>query len=479
MDFGEIETEIEGEAAALLPKRGPRDLTQGTVWKTLLLFALPTLGGNVLQSLNQTISSIYLGKLLGENALAATTVAGMVFFLVFSTIFGLAMGATILIGQAMGRRDIAEVRRTVGTAAGMFLTAGTTVSILGYLFTPQMIHVLDTPEAAAPNAIIYMRMAFVGMPFVFISVLLQSSLRGVGDAMTPLYSTILNVVLCVMLNPLFILGYGPIPAMGIAGAALAGVVANIACMIYIIARIYEKDLPIRLRAEEWQALKPDVAHAKPILAIGLPMGLSMIIMSASSLVMMGLINREGVDTVAAFGAVNQLWSYVQMPAFAVGGAVSAMAAQNIGAGKWNRIDQIMWAGVSINIGMTAVLVLIIDLFAKPLLGMFLPQGSAAILIGIHVQWLVGWTFILMGISMVVTSVVRANGAVLVPLVVLIIGSVIVRFSVGFIGHPTYGADAIWWSFGAASITSAVLGISYYVSGHWRRLKPLSRPSPNA
>ncbi len=454
-------------------KSPTRDLTTGPVTKTLFLFVLPTLGGNVLQSLNQTISTIYLGKLLGETALAATTVAGMVFFLVFSTVFGLAMGATILIGQSMGRRDIAEVRRTVGAAVGIFIIVGIFVSTLGFIFTPHLLLLLDTPAAAVPNAIVYQRMAFVGMPFVFIWVLLQSALRGVGDAVTSLYSTILNVVLCVLLNPLFILGFGPIPAMGIAGSALAGIVANIACLIYVIARIYEKDLPIRLRGPEWHWLKPDMAHLRPILAIGLPMGLSMIIMSASSLVMMGLINREGVDTVAAFGSVNQLWSYLQMPAFAVGSAVSAMAAQNIGAGKWDRLDRIMWSGVAANTVMTAVLVAIITIFARPFLGMFLPSGSPAIDIGIHVQWLVGWTFILMGISMVVTSIVRANGAVLVPLLTLIIGSVFVRFAVGFIGHPRYGADAIWWSYGAASITSSGLGILYYISGHWRSLRPIS------
>jgi putative MATE family efflux protein len=331
-----------------------------------------------------------------------------------------------------------------------------------------MIHILDTPAEAAPDAIVFMRAAFVGMPFVFISVLLQSSLRGVGDAMTSLYSTILNVVLCVVLNPMLILGFGPIPAMGIAGAASAGVIANIACLVFIVTRIYEKDLPIRLRGPEWQLLKPDMKHAKPILMIGLPMGLSMIIMSASSLVMMGLINREGVDTVAAFGAVNQLWSYVQMPAFAVGSAVSAMAAQNIGAGRWDRIDRIMWAGVGANIAMTAVLVAIITFFAKPFLGLFLPHESAAVPIGIHIQWLVGWTFILMGISMVVTSVVRANGAVLMPLLILIIGSVIVRFAVGFLGYPTYGSDAIWWSFGSASVASSMLAVIYYKSGYWKR-----------
>jgi putative MATE family efflux protein len=451
-----------------------RDLTSGPVAKTLYLFVLPTLGSNVLQSLNQTISAIYLGKLLGETALAATTVAGMVFFFVFSMVFGFAMAATILIGQSMGRRDILEVRRTTGAATGFFIIVGTIVSALGYIFTPQLLSALDTPASAMADANIYQRVAFAGMPFVFISVLLQSSLRGVGDAVTPLYSTILNVVLCIALNPLFILGFGPLPAMGIAGSALAGIVANVASLIYLIARIYQKDLPIRLRGTEWRWVKPDIAHLRPILAIGLPMGLSMIIMSASALVMIKLINREGVDTVAAFGAINQLWSYVQMPAFAVGSAVSAMAAQNIGAGKWDRLDKIMWSGVSANIVMTAVLVVVITVFARPFLGLFLPADSPAIPIGIHIQWLVGWTFILMGISMVVTSIVRANGAVLMPMLILIFASVVVRFAIGFIGHPHFGADAIWWSYVGASVASSGLGIIYYKSGRWRNLKPLSR-----
>jgi putative MATE family efflux protein len=479
-------------------KSSQRDLTVGPVAKTLWLFVLPTLGANILQSLNQTISSIYLGKLLGEDAFAASTVAGMISFLLFSTIFGLAMAATILIGQAMGRRDIAEVRRTIGAATGFFIIAGIVISGLGYLFTDDMLRVLATPAKAMEAATLFMHWGFFGMPFVFVSVLLQSSLRGVGDAVTPLYSTILNVVLSLLINPVFIMGGGtegahglgldgtllgdvvrliPIPAMGAKGAALAGICANISCLIFIIARIYEKDLPLRLRGAEWHLLKPDLAHLKPIMAIGLPMGLSMIIMSSSQLVMMGLINREGVDTVAAFGAVSQLWSYIQMPAFAVGSAVSAMAAQNIGAGKWDRIDKIMWAGVGTNLLMTAVLVCVTTFFAPLFLSFFLPHGSAAIPIGVHIQWVVGWSFLLMGISMVVTSIVRANGAVLAPLLILIFGSIFVRLAVAFLGYPTYGADAIWWSGPANSIASGGLALLYYRRGSWRKLKMVKAMIP--
>ncbi len=474
MDIGEIEAEIEGEAAPVIARQqGQRDLTTGPVAKTLWLFVIPTLGANVLQSLNQTISSIYLGKLLGENALAASANAGMISFLVFSTIFGLAMGATILIGQAMGRKDIAEVRRTVGSAVGMFLIAGLLVSMLGFQFTPAMLRALGTPASVFEPADIFLRVMFAGMPFVFVSVLLQSALRGVGDAVTPLYTTILGVVFSAVLNPLFIKGWGPIPAMGIGGAALAGFMASLAGFIFVVWRIYGRDLIIRLRGPEWHLIRPDWAHMKPILAIGLPMGLSMIIMAGSSLIVLRLINAEGAHTVAAFGAVNQLWSYVQMPAFAVGSAVSAMAAQNIGAGKWDRINPIAWAGIGTNLLMTAVLVAAITFAARPFLGLFLPSKSPAIDIGIHIQWIVGWTFVLMGISMVVTSIVRANGAVIMPLAILIVSSVFVRLGVAYGGYGTYGANAIWASFAATSLVSTALALLYYASGAWRKLKPMT------
>jgi Na+-driven multidrug efflux pump len=126
--------------------------------------------------------------------------------------------------------------------------------------------------------------------------------------------------------------------------------------------------------------------------------------------------------------------------------------------------------------MTAVLVSIITFAARPFLGLFLPHGSEAIEIGIHIQWVVGWTFILMGISMVVTSIVRANGAVVVPLLILIFGSVVVRFAVGFGGYPAYRADAIWWSFVATSLVSAGLAMIYYLHGSWRTKKMAIDPT---
>ena len=450
--------------ATVLPQS---NLTEGPVARTLFMFALPSLGVNILQSLNGSVNSIWIGRFLGEKALAAGSNANMIMFLMFSSLFGFSMATTILIGQAVGRRDVETVRRTIGSALGMFGLAGIVTAALGWVFTPQLLHLLATPTEAFPLALVYLRVIFLGMPFSFMSILLSSSLRGVGDAVTPLGNVVLNVALDIVLNPVFILGVGPIPAMGIAGSALATLVAGLISLVVLVYRIYARDLAIRLRGAELGWLRPTRAFVKPILGMGLPMGVSMIVMSGSSLVMTGLVNREGVDTTAAFGVMNQFWSYLQMPAVAVGGAVSAMAAQNIGAGKWNRIDRIAVAGIGINVAMTASLILAITLAARPLLWLFFTPQSPAIPIAIHMNHIIGWSFILMGVSMVLVSVVRANGAVFMPLIFLIVSAIGVRFGIGFTFHPYYGADAIWWAFTGGAMSSIVMAIGYYRLGGWR------------
>ena len=154
-------------------------------------------------------------------SLAATANANMTMFLMFATMFGFAMATTILIGQAMGRRDIADVRRTIGAATGMFGLLGLLTAVLGWVFAPDILPLLATPKDAFPLALTYLRIIFLGMPFSFLGVLFTSAMRGVGDAVTPLWNTVLNVILDAGLNPVFILGLGPVPAMGIAGSAAA------------------------------------------------------------------------------------------------------------------------------------------------------------------------------------------------------------------------------------------------------------------
>jgi putative MATE family efflux protein len=440
---------------------GARDLTQGGVSRTLIAFALPTLAVNVLQTLNGTISAIFVGKMLGEASLAAAANANQLMFAVFSLVFGFAMAATILIGQAVGRNDMAEVKRTSGASFAVLGLAGIGLAVAGYLATPAILDAMAVPDDVYPLAVGFVQLVFVGLPVSLINMLLPALLRGVGDSTSPLWNTALNVLLCLLLNPLLIKLYG------LNGAAIAGILANLICVVVFIFRIYRMNSPIALKGADLALLKPDKAHATPLIMLGFPLGLSMVIMGVSQLIVIGLVNREGMATVAGFGAVNQLWSFLQMPAFAVSTAVSAMAAQNIGAARWDRVGQITRSGIWINMAMTGLVLLAMTLFITPLLTLFLPAGSPAIAIGAHINLLVGWTYILNAVSSVATSVIRANGKMLAPLIILIISGVFIRFAVAFPFYPTWGADAIWASFAATAISGTAMGLAWYRWGPWR------------
>ena len=266
------------------------------------------------------------------------------------------MASTILIGQAFGRGDGREVRRIAGTALGAFVPAAVVLSALGWWFAPELLAALGTPPSALADALAYLRVIFVALPAMLSFTLVSMALRGTGDAMTPLWFMGLSVALDSGLNPVLIAGLGPAPALGIAGAALATAIANAVALPAMVAFLYHRGSALSLRGAELAFLRPDPGLLRAVLAKGLPIGLQMIVISSAALTMLRLVNAEGVDTAAAYAVVQQLWTYVQMPAMALGAAVSAMAAQNIGAGGWDRVGRITRDGVILALALTGALV---------------------------------------------------------------------------------------------------------------------------
>ncbi|MBO9623059.1 MAG: MATE family efflux transporter [Sphingomonas sp.] len=456
-----------------------RDLTQGPIGRTLLLFALPTLGSNILQSLNGSINSIWVGRFLGEQALAATSNANIIMFLMFSAVFGFGMAATILIGQSMGRRDVEAARRAFGSAVGLVMAGAVGIAILGWLLAPQILHLLATPGDAQAMALAYLRVIFLGLPFSMLGVLIQMSLRGTGDAVTPLWFMVLSVLIDSTFNPLLIAGIGPFPRMGIAGSATATLLAGIVSSAGLLVYVYWRDLPIRLRGHELRYLIPEHALIRTIIAKGLPMGAQMLVMSTAGITMIGLVNRLGVDTAAAYAVSQQLWTYIQMPAMAIGVAVSSMAAQNIGAGRWDRVGAITRSGLVYNTIITLVVIVAIILFDRPVMALFLGGESPAIAIARHIQLLASWTFVMFGATMVIFSTVRANGAMVPPLIILAITLFPIRIGFALLGQRWFGTDALWLSFPIGSLCSLVLAVLYYRYGGWRSVVLEVPPEPEA
>ena len=454
-------------ASSPTARSGRRDLTTGPIAPALLAFALPTLGANVLQSLNGSINASWVGRFLGEDALAATSNANIIMFLMFSAVFGFGMAATILVGQSWGRRDVDAARRALGSAIGLVLVASIVVAALGWVFAAEILVALATPGAAMPLALDYLRVIFLGLPASMLLVLMGMGLRGTGDSLTPLWFTGLSVALDTALNPVFILGLGPAPRMGIAGSAFATLIATGVALAAMVAWIAWRDLPIRLKGRELRYLLPQAALVRLIVGKGVPIGAQMLIISGAALAMVRIVNAEGVATAAAYGVTQQIWAYVQMPALAIGAAVSAMAAQNIGAGRWDRVGRITRAGIGYNVAMTGVLVAVVVWFDRPLLTLF-QLGSEAAAIGSRIGLIATWSFVLFGVTMVLFGVVRANGAVLGPLVILFVSMFPVRLGAATALYPALGADAYWWSFPLGSAANLVMASLYYRFGGWRR-----------
>jgi putative MATE family efflux protein len=446
----------------------PRDLTRGPIARTLLAFALPTLGSNILQSLNGSINAIWVGRFLGEGALAATSNANIIMFLTFGAVFGFGMAATILVGQAFGRGDPEAARRAFGSAIGLVGAGAVVIAALGWAFAPDILHLLATPGDAMPLALAYLRVIFLGLPASMLLVLMMMGLRGSGDSLTPLWFMLLSVVLDSGLNPLLIAGIGPFPRLGIAGSAWATLVANHVSLGALVAYVAARDLPIRLKGREVRWIVPSAALAGAIVRKGLPMGAQMLVMSSAGLAMIGLVNREGVVTAAAYAVSQQLWTYIQMPALAIGAAVSAMAAQNIGAGRWERVGSITRYGLLYSVAITGTMVAAVILFDRPVMTLFVAADSAALPVARHIQLIASWNFVLFGMTMVFFSAVRANGAVLVPLLALVVALYPVRIGFALGAYRWIGADALWWSFPVGSAATLLMAALYYRQGGWKR-----------
>jgi putative MATE family efflux protein len=446
-------------------------LVEGQIARTLVLFSLPILGSNILQSINASINTAWIGQLLGPRALTASANANAVLFFLLSISFGLSMAATILIGQSFGARDMVQCKRVMGTSSMFFSIASTALAALGFLIAPIILRGMQTPPDAEPLASAYLRIIFLGVPAIFFFNFMMMALRGAGDSRTPFYFMLIGAAFDIGLNPLLIRGLGPVPALGIAGSALATTIAQWSALLLLIAWLYLKNHPLCLRRADAGYFRIDRVILRSLLTKGIPMGLQVVVVSSAMILMISLVNRFGSLTVAAYGACFQLWNYIQMPTFAVGSAVSSMAAQNVGAGRWDRVNRVTMVAVIYNVLLTGTLVSAVTLFDHAAFWLFLGGNEEAIEIAKHMHLIASWSFILFGVAFMMASTVRATGAVMVPLLILIVAIWGVRLPVAaFLSHT--GVDGVLWGFPAGSVASVLLTAAYYRYGGWRRAKML-------
>lgn len=454
-----------------------RDLTQGPITRTLLAFAMPILAGNVLQSLNGSVNAVWVGKYLGEAALTATANANILLFVLIALAFGVGLAASIMVGQSIGAKNMAQARMVIGSSATFFGILSILIAGAGYPLARPLLAWMGTPADALPLAESYLRVIFLAVPLLYLFALIAAILRGAGDARTPFLFLLLVVVLDVALNPLLIFGLGPVPAMGITGSALATLVAHAISLSAMLLWLYRRQHPLWLGRDELHWLVPQRHIIAALVLKGLPMGAQMVMIALVMLLVMTMVNEHGVVTTSAYSAALQLWTYVQMPAMAIGAACSSMAAQNVGAGCWHRVHGTARSGVLCNLLMTGTLTALIMLLEQPLLGLFLPEDSQALATAQHLNHIGIGAFLLLGVTFVLSGVVRATGAVMPPLVILAVALWGVRIPVAQLLQPWLGVDAIWWSFPLSALCAMLMSMAYYRFGHWRQAHMMEGVAP--
>ncbi len=445
-------------------------LTEGSIPRALLAFCLPILFGNVLQSINGSVNSVWVGKFLGEASLAAVGNANVVMFLLFGVLFGFSMASTIMVAQCVGARNISEAKRVVGTGAVFFLGLSLVMSLTGFVLAQMLVAWLGTPPDSLPLALTYMRIIFLGFPFMGGMFFLMAVLRGAGDSRTPFVYLSMSVALDIGLNPLLIFGVGPFPRLGIAGSALSTLIAQGLSFLALVAHLYRTRHFLCIHRQELRLFKVDWSLIRLLVTKGIPMGLQMFVISSTMIALISLVNRFGSQETAAFNAAMQLWNYVQMPAIAIGAAASSMAAQNVGAGKWDRVGWVAATGVLFNFLIGGSLIALAFSFNRHVLSLFLPAGSAALTESAHLNGIVIWSFLFFGTSIVLYGVVRATGAVVPPLIMLVISLWLIRVPFAFSILDRWHADAIWWSFPISSVISMLMAVTYYRFGGWRKVR---------
>ncbi len=437
-----------------------KDLTTGNEGKRILNFALPMLFGNIFQQLYNIVDSIVVGKVLGDEALAAVGANFPFIFALISFVIGMAIGATVMIAQYYGAKQMDNVKRTIDTLyifmffASLFLT-GIGIWMSEYIFT-----LIGLPPEVMPLAIEYFNVYALGFVFFFGFQGTSAILRGLGDSKTPVYFLVISTIVNIILDLLFVIVFG----WGITGVAAATVIAQGGAFFTIVWYInkYHKTLdftPLKMKFDKAIFIKS--------LRIGLPSGFQQTFVAVGFLALYKIVNVFGVPTIAAYSITMRIDSFAVMPAMNFSAAISTFVGQNIGANKFERIGKGLTATLIMINSISLVVTILSLIFADPLLSLF-TENREVIEIGKQYIYIVTPFYIIFSTMFILNGVLRGAGDTFVPMIITIIALWAIRLPVSWWLSGEIGTNGIWWGIPIAWIFGVTLSYIYYLSGYWKK-----------
>jgi putative MATE family efflux protein len=435
------------------------------MWKTFLMFLVPMMLANILQSLSGTLNNIFLGQMIGVQALAAASAFFPVMLFLISFVMGLGSGASVLIGQAWGAKQPERVRAIAGTTLTVGVLGGLAVALFGGTFAHLLLGRLATPPDIMHEATAYSRVMLYAMPGFFAFMLLTAIMRGVGDTVTPLYALIVSTVVGLIVTPALIRGWFGLPTFGVTSAAIGAVTAFLTTLIWLGLYMRRKGHALAPTAEFAKHMRIDGAILKSVLRIGIPTALQMVIMSLAEVALLSMVNGFGSHATAAYGVGNQVLGYVQFPAMSIAIAASILGAQAIGAGHTEKLGSITRAGIMINFVVTGTL-LLCYLFARSIIGLFTKDVTTTE-IAMNLLHIVLWSTLIFGAAAVTSGVMRSSGTVMIPTLLSISAIVLVEVPVAWFLSRRIGINGVWAAYPITFLAMLLFQATFYRL-HWRK-----------
>ena len=442
-----------------------RSMTEGSPTRLIFTFALPLMVGNVFQQLYTVVDTAVVGQFVGVGALASLGAADSPNWGVLGIIQGLTQGFSILMAQHFGAKDYRELSRTVGVSTTLCVLFTVLLGVGGQLWAGPLLRVLNTPEDVLGGALLYLRIVYGGIPAIMAYNFLAAILRALGDSKTPLYAIVVAALMNVVLDLLFVVGFH----WGIAGAAIATVVSQVASAIYCFLNVRR----ISILSVQRQDLRPEKVLTLTLLKLGFPMALQNAIIAVGSMVVQFVINGYGMLFLAGFTATNKLYGILEIAASSYGFAVTSYVGQNLGARLVGRIKKGMRSAVVIAVITSVVITFAMLFFGRLVLGLFISgdpgEVEASLNIAFHYLSIMAVCLPILYLLYIYRSGLMGLGDTVVPMVSGI-AEMIVRMGVVLLLPLVMGQEGVYYAeVGAWTAAALILAGAYYL-----RIRALSR-----
>ena len=434
-------------------------LTEGSIWKAMLFFAMPVFLGNVFQQLYNAFDAWCVGNYIGDDALAAVSSSGSLIFMMVSFFNGVAMGAGVVIARAFGARQHDTMRRSIHTAIAFGLVTGAILTVAGVALTPIILRWMGTPAEVLPQSIEYFRYYFLGAIFTVMYNIFVGILHAVGDSKHPLYYLIFSTFINIALDMVFVAVLG----LGVGSAAIATTISQGVSAVMCLVHLLRVDAPYKVSLREIRF------HKESLLAIiryGLPSGVQNSVIALANVFVQSNINSFGKAAMAGCGSYSKLEGFAFLPVTCFTQALSTFVGQNLGAGKHDRVKKGVAFGVICSCSMAALISGISYAFAPQLIGFFSETQEAIDFGTAHMRTICPF-FFLLAFSHCIAGVMRGAGKASVPMFTMlgcwcIFRVTYISVAVQYVNQLT----TVSWAYPITWTLSSIVFLIYFLKGNW-------------